>query len=420
MAITKPSKNRGLSLIELMVGVVIGMIAIIIIMQVAITFEAQKRTTVGTAGAMDEGSVGLFTLRREIQSAGYGMADPDLINCPIKGYAQLIQCKAGDPTPPPGQYFNFRLLPILITQGVDGAPDSIAVNYSNSPMMATASTLQRKFEGNESGNSEEEVRFKMSNRYGFNLGDVVVLSHPLAVDAANNRFCSFYEVTGLIDEDEIEHKLACYTKPGAILPDSSRFNKDGGLYPDPLYPATAPIYPGGSKVFNLGGNPASNVFVVTPDGKLVINNQLTPGALPTVLFENVISFQAQYGFDARPGAQVNLQVPAQDYASDGPLGAGGFSDIIQDADNSGTAGDTGDWLRMGAVRIAIVVRNQYPDRPDPGTGLCNTTTTPPTWTWGVVPSLAMAAQQADWQCYRYKVFESVIPLRNMFWKARES
>ena len=58
-------KNRGLSLIELMVGVVIGMIAIIIIMQVAITFEGQKRTTVGTAGAMDEGAVGLFTLRKD-------------------------------------------------------------------------------------------------------------------------------------------------------------------------------------------------------------------------------------------------------------------------------------------------------------------------------------------------------------------
>lgn len=415
MALTKPSKNRGLTLVELMVGVVIGMIAVIIIMQVAITFEAQKRATVGTAGSTDEGSVGLFTLRREIQSAGYGIVDPDLINCPIKGHTQLNQCKADDPVPLPGQYFNFRLVPVLITQGIDGGPDSIAVNYSNSPMMTTPATLQRKFEGDETGNSEEEIRFKISNGYGFNAGDVVVLADPMAVDSSNNRICSLYEVTGLIDADEIEHKFGCYTKPNSNQPDSSRFNRDGGLYPDPLSPATAPIYANNAKIFNLGSNPISNSFAVTPEGKLVVNSQLKPGILPTVLFENVISFQAQYGLDARPGVQVNLQIPAQNFQ----IGTGGFSDVIEDADSSGTAGDSGDWLRLGAVRIAIVVRNQYPDKPDPGTGLCNTTTTPPTWTWGTVPTLTMAAQLADWQCYRYKVFESVIPLRNMFWKGKE-
>ncbi|MCZ7654372.1 MAG: prepilin-type N-terminal cleavage/methylation domain-containing protein [Rhodocyclaceae bacterium] len=183
-------KNRGLSLIELMVGVVIGMIAIIIIMQVAITFEGQKRTTVGTAGAMDEGAVGLFTLRKEIQSAGYGMADPDLLACLVQAHEARFDnlATAAD--------FSFSIFPVLITQGVSGAPDSITVNYSSSPMLATAASLIQNFPGDETTN------LKLNNRYGFNAGDVVILANPTVLapsppSPAGTRQCSMYQVTAL-------------------------------------------------------------------------------------------------------------------------------------------------------------------------------------------------------------------------------
>ena len=400
MAFAKPSKIRGLSLVELMVGVVIGMIAVIIIMQVAITFEAQKRATVGTAGSMDEGSVGLFTLRREIQSAGYGIADSDLIACLVQAHEARFD------VPATATDFTFSIFPVQIAQGAGGAPDSITVNYSNSPMLATAATLIQNFPGDESTN------LKLNNRYGFNAGDVVILASPTVLAPsppalAGTRQCSMYQVTALPagagETDEIKHELTQYVNSaGVTVP--SRFNKGGGL--GIAYPANS------TKIFNVGGNPVSSLFSIV-GGELVFQDQLTGAPTPLVLLNNVISFQAQYGFDARPGSQTTMQIPAQNFQ----IGTGGFSDVIMDADSSGAAGNSGDWMRLGAVRIAIVVRNQYPDKPDPGTGLCNTTTNPPAWTWGAVPALTMAAQQADWQCYRYKVFESVIPLRNMFWKA---
>ncbi|MEZ5616535.1 MAG: PilW family protein [Rhodocyclaceae bacterium] len=385
-------KNRGLSLVELMVGVVIGMIAIIIIMQVAITFEGQKRATVGTAGAMDEGSVGLFTLRREIQSAGYGMADADLVACLVQAHEARFdnQATAAD--------FQFTVFPVLITQGAAGAADSITVNYSNSPMLATAATLIQNFPGDEATN------FKISNRYGFNAGDVVILASPTVLApsppaAAGTRQCSMYQVTSLPvgagETDELKHELAQYVNSaGASVP--SRFNKGGGL--GIAYPANT------TKIFNLGGNPVSSVFSVVND-QLVFQDQLTGAPTPLVLLDNVISFQAQYGFDMRPGPQVDLQVTQ-------------FSDAVLDADSSGTAGDSNDWMRLGAVRVAIAVRNKYPEKPDPTTGLCNTTANTPAWTWGAIPEAVLDPADTDeWKCYRYKVFESVIPLRNMFWKA---
>lgn len=394
-------KQGGLSLIELLVGVVIGMIAVIIIMQFAITFEGQKRATVGTAGAMDEGAVGLFTLRREIQSAGYGMADPDLLACLVQAHEARFD------NPATAADFQFSIFPVLITQGAGGAPDSITVNYSSSPMLATAATLIQNFPG------DEATHLKLNNRYGFNAGDVVVLASPSVLAPsppalAGTRQCSMYQVTALPmgagETDEVKHELTQYTNAaGASVP--SRFNKGGGL--GIAYPANS------TKVFNLGGNPVSSVFSVV-NNQLVFQDQLTGAPTPLVLLDNVVSFQAQYGFDARAGSQPTLQVPAQNFQN----GVGGFSDNIEDADGSGAAGNSGDWMRLGAVRVAIVVRNKYPEKPDPVTGQCNATVNPPSWTWGAIPLATMdPTDSGAWKCYRYKTFETVIPLRNMFWRA---
>ena len=42
------NNQAGFSLVELMVGLVIGLMATLVIMQVFSTFEGQKRTTTGT------------------------------------------------------------------------------------------------------------------------------------------------------------------------------------------------------------------------------------------------------------------------------------------------------------------------------------------------------------------------------------
>lgn len=400
MAFTMLRKQDGLSLIELMVAVVIGLVVILVVTQFALSFEAQKRATVGTAGAMDEGAVGLHTMRRSVQSAGYGIADPDIIAC-------LVQAHEATPdNPVTAADFSFSIFPILITQGAGDTPDSITISYSSSPLLATAATLIQNFPGDESTN------LKLNNRYGFNPGDVVILASPTVLAPsppalAGTRQCSMYQVTmldpGVGKSDEVRHEMARYINiTGTEVP--SRFNKAGGL--GIAYPANS------TKVFNLGGNPVSSLFFVQ-NSQLVFQDQLSGAPAPIVLLDNVIAFHAQYGFDARPGPQTNLQVPSQNYA----MGLGGFSDTIMDADSSGAAGNSGDWMRLGAVRIAVVVRNKFPEKPDPATGVCNTTANPPAWAWGNISTATMDAQLADWKCYRYRTFETVIPLRNMFWKA---
>lgn len=405
-------RQRGLSLIELMIALVIGLISILVVTQVAVSFQAQKRSTVGAAESMDEGAVALYTLRREIMGAGYGIIDPDLTACRIQAH------EARPDTPLTARDFSFSIYPVLITPGVGGASDSLTVNYSNSPMLAGATMLIQDFPGDEMTN------IKLASRYGFNPGDVVVLAD--SPKRGPERDCSMYQVTALPTDSEnldtFEHRYAMYTNlTGALVP--SRFNKAGGLgiTIGGTVQAGAKFEANKTKVFNLGPNPVSNAYSVQ-NGKLLFTDGLS--GTTTVLLDNVITFQAQYGLDARAGTQTDMQVPSQNFVQ----GTGGFSDLIDidaygnaiDADGNGAVASAGDWLRVGAVRIAIVVRNRQPDMRLTPAGKCKATSTPPSWAWGSISTTQMPPNPDpnvnDWQCYTYKVFETVVPLRNMMWR----
>lgn len=386
MTATLPPRQRGLSLIELMVAMVIGLITILVVTQFAISFQAQKRATVGGAESMDEGAVALYTLRREIMGAGYGMIDPDLTACRIQAH------EARPDTPATARDFSFSIYPVIITKGVAGAPDTITVNYSSSPMLATATMLIQDFPGDEMTN------LKLTSRYGFNPGDVIVVADSPKRGPA--RDCSMYQVTALPTDadnvDTVEHRYAMYTNAvGTNVP--SRFNKAGGLgiTIGGGVQASAKFEANKTKVFNLGPNPVSNAYAVQ-NGQLIFTEGLS--GTTTALLDNVVTLQAQYGLDTRGGPQPDMQV-------------GGYSDTMIDADGNAEVGNAGDWLRVGAVRIAIVVRNRQPEiNPD---GSCSATTAAPSWSWG---SVTAASMSADWQCYKYKVFETVVPLRNMMWR----
>ena len=65
--------QQGFSLVEMMVGLVIGLIATLIIVQTFSSFEGNKRSTTGTSDAQTNGNIGLYIMQRELQFAGYGM-----------------------------------------------------------------------------------------------------------------------------------------------------------------------------------------------------------------------------------------------------------------------------------------------------------------------------------------------------------
>ena len=75
------SRQHGFSLIEAMVGITVGLIAVLIISQTFISFETQKQTTTAGGDAQENGLMALSMIEEHVRSAGAGLADPELHKC---------------------------------------------------------------------------------------------------------------------------------------------------------------------------------------------------------------------------------------------------------------------------------------------------------------------------------------------------
>ncbi len=95
--------QRGMGLIEIMVSVVIGLLAVLVIYQVFAVSEGFKRNTTGASDAQQNGLFSMFTLGIEIANAGnsISLAATELSTCP----------NTGDPAT------TLRPIPVLITAG---------------------------------------------------------------------------------------------------------------------------------------------------------------------------------------------------------------------------------------------------------------------------------------------------------------
>jgi len=81
---SSPSACRaqaGFSLIELMIALVIGMVAVIVMMQMMTNADTAKRITVGGNDAQMSGTIALYNLERDIRMSGYGINAGKLIAC---------------------------------------------------------------------------------------------------------------------------------------------------------------------------------------------------------------------------------------------------------------------------------------------------------------------------------------------------
>ena len=79
---------RGLSLIELMVGMALALLAIVAIYQVLSVWDARKRTITSGSSAQISGGIGIFELERDLQlsGGGFGNVSAATIGCTVSAY----------------------------------------------------------------------------------------------------------------------------------------------------------------------------------------------------------------------------------------------------------------------------------------------------------------------------------------------
>lgn len=361
-------RQYGLSLVELMVAVVIGLVGILAMTQAYITSDRFNRSTMGEGSAQTSGLIGLYQVERDVRLAGYGIANSQALGCgEIDWYYDPNYSSSitpGSPLP------TLTLAPIVITTNGTN-PDVITVMYSSSAERLMPSTI--------SSFNAPSSEVSVDGTYGFNIGDLILL-----VNNSTPTRCTLGKITQVQAGPQ---KLQL--NPGASAP-----------YNPPAWGSFPGTYANGDLMLNLG-NPIVRSYAIN-NNKLRVTDALlqTAGAAPLDLVDGIVDMRALYGKDN--GA-------AGGTANDGRV----------DEYNNTTPTSTAEWQQVLAVRMAILARIGVYEKPEGGAADCNATTSAnaPTWTGGSFTKLDLATVTSEDRCYRYRVFETTIPLRNMIWRA---
>lgn len=363
--------ERGVTMVEMLVGMLVGMLAVLVISQVLLSSEGQKRTTTGGADAQVGGALALYTMQRDLEHAGYGItSSPTIMNCPIS-----VSYNGAAPTG-----FPARMVPVTITPQASRPTGS--VGDSIRVLAASPSVLSVPTRVLPPGYVAGGTSFPVRSSVGFSQGDLALV----AIDATQP--CSIFQINGA---------------PTAVsLPrtDNATWNASG-------HPATS--YSDGHVMVNLG-TLIDNRYEINASTLQVIsfnaadpNNRITRDLQP-----DIVQLRAFYGRDTSGGATTD-----------------GVIDVF---DNTTPTTNDG-WQRVLAVRIIAVARSSTYEKEI-------VTPANPVWSVGTEPSVtgastcpsgtgecitldvgAGAAGDVPAKHYRYKVFDTVVPLRNLVWRA---
>lgn len=426
----------GFSLVELMVALVIGLAATIVIMQMFAVSESRKRASTSGADAQTNAAVTLYQLERDIRQAGYGLAPNTQDFVPIytpppDGVLTsgiLAQCatvrayKKDRATTADFSYGNSTFAPLLINPvKADGLPmftagdantDVILINYGGSSgMIGNGIDITQSAGSAQTGATAADIvgdYVVVTSRAGFNQGDLILAVPPTGALPGDDE-CTLGEVTGLpVSAPPTGSQCA----PG-VTGLSNTINHNNVAYPsfytgcssDPLTeavwnkPDPGITYAAGSRLYNLGpvGTFVSRVYAVRKGQltlcDLTINDCTAAVADPpdstvwTPIAAGVVALRAQYGKDTDFNGSIDLWDTTQP---------------------TGTA-----HAQVVALRMVVVARSSQYEKE------AEFTATAPVWHQDAAgtsdSTLDISASSDDWERYRYKAAQAIVPLRNMIW-----
>ncbi len=386
-----PSRARGFSMVELMISIVIGMLALVFAMRLITGSEQSKQSALGSSDSMQNGMLAMFSISNDAGQAGFSLNDPLLLGCNTSfndksGYA-LASAARGAAT--------IRPLSPAIIESNGSAPDVISL-YAGSSLSGTGTMrLVADYRG---GTAIEVDR----DPYGFSLGDVVVVAPEDRVGD-----CALAQISAK-PAPKAGANPVVMIGGGAGL----RYNSDSGELSTTFKGSRA-------RVFNLGPGAKLALHTWSVDNgflRLRATDMAGANAAPVTVADNIVSIKAQYGFDTRASAA---------FAARTGMRVRRWSATMFDADGDGVTGGPGDYERLAAVRIAVVARSKTRE-PAAAGGSCSATPDRPSVFATEEPAgvtavpmavdVAVPANNPDWRCYRYRVFETVVALRNADWK----
>ena len=341
--------QRGLSLIELMVGVVVSLLVGLAATISAISFNASQRQGMGAGSSAMTANAALATLKNDISAAGLGFFGDSNFLC------NRLNLSIGSTVHIDGALFS----PVQITAGTGSAAgsDQIDVVYATEVAAGTNVLLNAASNG-----SSADLRSFLPAAVGQQV--LLAPDTPSATDPCVVRTVT--AVTAAIDDDPQRLSFA-----------------NSGSYNQASF-TTNSSFADKARVTLLGDLNWSRYRL---DGTDLRIEQPMRG-VSEVLARNVIGFRAQYGVAAAAAGSTAL-------------------DSWVDASGTFASVNAANLPRVRALRVGIVIRSAQPEKPN-SSGQCEASTAKPQLFGATVEP-----DVTDWQCYRYRTAEVVVPMRNL-------
>jgi type IV pilus assembly protein PilW len=342
-------RTRGVSLIELMVGLVIGMIAVLVVMQVFQISESSRRTTVGGDDAQMAGMLSLSALHRDIQQAGYGASAFPIVGCSITL---------------PGGWTVPALAPVTIN------PAGIPAGDANTDIVMV-------IYGDNGGSPEGDLVAAQAVQTTYSVAT------PTSF-AANDFIVAAVTPRPVVCNLTLEAVTVKSDSPPTVTVGTGVAGMINGT------------------LYNFGRDPRFQVYAVR-NGNLTVcdyrvNNcgAAASAGDPTVwvpVSNGVVSLRAVYGKDTT----VPMDSAVDLYDRVAPASAC-------------------DYARVSALQVALVTQSGEFDKQ---LGAEIPFAAAPEWRASDAAPIDLSAR-ADWQSFRYKVYETTVPVRNMAWQGAQS
>ncbi|HWU81873.1 MAG TPA: PilW family protein [Methylophilaceae bacterium] len=349
----------GFSLLEIMIGMVIGLLGTIVVMQVFSMNESRNRTTTSGDDAQNSAAIALYGLQRDIQQSGYGITAAKIIGC-------NVQLRAG------------------VTLNVM-AP--VTINHASIPAGdANTDTLLIVYGSSNSSAEGDGISAQPGN------GAVYTVQTPASF-VANDRVVSEAQARPNPCNLTMDQVVSVDIPNSAVTVATGVANMSNGT------------------LFNLGQTPKVTAYAIrngnltmcklvdintttlADDGKNCTDATLVNDQTVWIpIGSGIVNMRAQYGRDTNT------------------LPMDGIVDVYDQTTPTTACG----WTQTAAVRLALVAKSakQEPQ---------NVTAAAPSWAGVATQPIDLTknpdgSANANWQRYRYKTFEALVPLRNVTWQ----
>ena len=368
-------------MIELLIGIFVGLLTTMAITQVLSVSEVRRRSAVAGGEAQVGGALALDVLQRDLAQSGYGLfVNPEVLNCKVSG------------TPTNGIANPLTMAPVFISNSGDAVDSSRLIVFSSSK---TGASLPISVTANYGDTAP--YSFVVAGNWGVAVNDIMVA----VPESRNNKDAG--DDTGVTAGECVSFTVDDVSGSSTLISSSAALSKtfNTGTHDGKV------TYP---YLVNLGSFLRYRTYGINLSGTSpnVLQMRESTGAI-TDLATDVVNFQALY-------------VKSGSYDQTTPT-----TNAL--------------WRTVVGVRLAVVVRSTHYEYSKTDAGVeVFVTAVQPQWNMGggVAVStsssgLSTASSCSDgssgtclnikvgdtsnneWKRYRYKVFDTQTPLRNMLW-----